>query len=144
MPRNNVKLMPHLHMDPNAHQSTVASRKPGRKRRAVQSLASPFIVATNHDTIKPDATSRKLIRHHVMKGRNRKDVSSQRTTLRSWVNQEREFQPKWLRDCLANPLRLQINDLGLPVTGLRFNIEPCMLQVIHDCKDIGCCFLSRG
>jgi hypothetical protein len=61
-------------MDTKPHQSTAASRKPGRKRKVVQSLASPFIIATNQDTIKPDATSRMLIRHHVMKGRNRNDV----------------------------------------------------------------------
>jgi len=129
-------------MDTEARQSIVKSQKLGRKRKAVQSLASPFIVATNQDTIKPDATSRMLIRHHVMKGKNRKDVSSQRATLRSWVNQGREFPlpqqtaTKWLRGgCLANPLRLQINDPGLPITGLKFNIEPCIVQVIHDCEN---------
>lgn len=123
------------------HQSTAASRKFGRKRKAVQALASPFIIATNQDTIKPDATSRILIRHHVMKGRNRKDASSQRSTPRSWVNQGREFQPKWLRGCLASPLRLQINDPGLPVTGLKHNIEPCMVQLIRYCKNIEIYFL---
>jgi hypothetical protein len=138
-------------MDTKARQSTVKSQKPGRKRKAVQSLASPFIVATNQDTIKPNATSRMLIRHHVMKGKNRKDVSSQRTALRSWVNQGREFPlpqqtaTKWLQgDSLANPLRLHINDPGLPIMGLKFNIEPCIAQVTHDCENIGSYFSTAA
>lgn len=132
---------PHGHQ---SDQSTAKSQKLYRKRKAVQSLASPFIVAINQETIKPDATSRTLIRHHVMKGKNRKAISSQRTTLRSWVNQERGFPlsqqtaAKWLQEgCLANPLRLHMDDPGLPVMGLKINIEPCMVHVIKNCEDIG-------
>lgn len=46
-----------------------------------------FILATDKDSIKPDAGSRKLIRRHVMKGKNRKAVP-QRYTCGSWINHE--------------------------------------------------------
>ncbi|RVX71999.1 hypothetical protein B0A52_04597 [Exophiala mesophila] len=42
--------------------------------RSKRTTDDMFILATDRDSIKPDASARKLIRRHVMKGKNRKAV----------------------------------------------------------------------
>ncbi|KAH8896139.1 hypothetical protein GQ53DRAFT_640012 [Thozetella sp. PMI_491] len=49
-------------------------------------VSDPFIISTGPESIKPDAKARRLIRGHVMKGRNRRKGTSLPAPIGSWVN----------------------------------------------------------
>lgn len=123
-----------------AGQSRCPLQGPCWKGKAVQGLASPhspdpFIVATDRDSIRPDVSSRKRIRHHVMRGKNRKEVSPQQRTIGSWVNHGHdapsasaiEAQP-------ALSLAPQVIGSTRSAIGLQLHVDPSAMQLIHDCR----------
>ncbi|KAH8705808.1 hypothetical protein BGW36DRAFT_368201 [Talaromyces proteolyticus] len=116
-----------------------------RKREAGQCLErpsrGPFIIATGHDNIKPDARSRKFIRHHVMRGKNQKRVASQDYQLGSWINREHEVPMSQLvatikgasEGRVPNPIKLQISGLSCIYIGFSANdMGPCTLQLLYE------------
>jgi hypothetical protein len=72
--------------DTRKHRGSV---EPSRKRKASKRFTSvainPFIVSTSLE--RPDADERKLIRSHVMRGKNRRTKTShEQRSLGSWIN----------------------------------------------------------
>lgn len=56
-----------------AYQSKWRIQRGDRKEKT-DTAPDPFIIATGRDSLKPDAKSLKFIRHHAMKGKNRKQT----------------------------------------------------------------------
>lgn len=102
-----------------------------------------FILATDKDSIKPDASSRKLIRRHVMKGKNRKAVP-QRPTCGSWINHEQGDSASSLavrNDTVTNEGGTSIRglspftelDLSLFLLNMSVYKPPCTLEMMCNC-----------
>lgn len=94
------------------------------KRKPVKRRDSPiannaFIVTTSLSLAKPDAEARKLIRRHVMLGKNRRASTSpgrQRATPTSWINGghgSSYHHPQTLRDA-ADPAEHTFPKINLP------------------------------
>ncbi len=144
------------------HASVASSRtedrslrtKPKRKPRqghlkgtSAQVLASSsnlFIVATSLQSIKPDTTSRRLIRSHVMQGRYRPPDRPRRPEIGSWIN--RDHDPERLDDpglasCLlpsrhtsTSRLPPQVTSLDVSLTPFAVEMKPYMLELMHRCR----------
>jgi len=94
-------------------------------------LANSFIIATGPEDIKPDVVSRKLIRHHVMKGRNRKRLAPERHHLGSWNANQRRSYTYVVAPIPAQP-SISLNSLAYPFA-LFPGSENGILQCIYDC-----------
>ncbi|GAD92297.1 hypothetical protein PVAR5_0887 [Paecilomyces variotii No. 5] len=122
----------------------MASPEVCQKRKAMKSLAScgssdPFIVATGEDSIKPDASSRRFIRRHVMRGKNRKRIAPRALAHGSWINRHNQNPSQWaalsnmesLHGPFATPVVLQMNSTTPSLLGF-VDMEPCMLHLIYN------------
>jgi hypothetical protein len=91
-----------------------------------------IIIATDQSNIKPDAEIRRVIRRHVMKGKNRKQFASKRGTLLSWINHENEtpLLPLAIPIALSQPCLLAPICSSLTVTAM--GMKPQELQLIYD------------
>ncbi|KAJ9273845.1 hypothetical protein DTO212C5_124 [Paecilomyces variotii] len=114
------------------------------KAKAIKSSSSygssdPFIVATGQDSIKPDASSRRFIRRHVMKGKNRKPIASSQLALGSWINNAHDLNDFQIATTsmgslhrpFATPVGLQLNSSTPSLLGFA-EMEPRMLHLIYD------------
>ena len=136
-------------MGPDTLQSKWRTQGPHQEGQAVNDFVhlapDPFIVATSQDSIKPSIRSRKFIRRHVMKGKNRKRVNSQFSALGSWINHGRNPSASshlnWpnglaFQRTLVPYLGLQKNCLSASGMCFRVEMEPCMVRLIYDCGSL--------
>ena len=110
--------------------------------RSKRTTDDMFILATDRDSIKPDASARKLIRRHVMKGKNRKAVP-RRLRCGSWINHEHgdpALRPEVGNDCVAQTERssralspLTQIDLNLFLLNMSVYKPPCTLEMMCRC-----------
>ena len=87
--------------DPSARRQPKGDKSQGlgapspRRTPSPGSGSDPFIVATGLDSIRPNTSARKFIRHHVMKGKNkvkkkkkRRAILQPSVSIGSWINRE--------------------------------------------------------
>ncbi|KAH7014149.1 uncharacterized protein B0I36DRAFT_389129 [Microdochium trichocladiopsis] len=93
-------------------------------------MEDPFIVTTDLAGIKPKGDSRRLIRRHVMKGKNkrpRKDSGLQGSTRSAACQQQN--QSKWLEAPGPN-LYAHVTTMDLATMGFPTDMEPYMIKLI--------------
>lgn len=90
-------------------------------------------MATGQDDMKPDASCRKFIRTHVMKGKNRKRVAFQEPASGAWISHEHEIcaSQHW-----TTSLGHQMSGSIPALLRSEMGMEPYMLQPIHDCGNL--------
>lgn len=108
----------------------------------------PFIVTTTLAGIKPDASSRRFIRSHVMRGKNRRSDNrrSPPAALGSWINgdQSPDYQtpePAYSSQSLVQihspaPLRIYPQVTAIDMSSLPFaaDMEPYMVELLVNCE----------
>ena len=90
-------------------------------------------MATGQDDMKPDASCRKFIRTHVMKGKNRKRVDSKEPASGSWISHEQEI---YASQHWATSLGHQMSGSIPALLRLEMGMDPYMSQPIHDCGNL--------
>lgn len=81
--------------------------------KAAGAVTSPFIIATDETSLHPKGQTRKIIRRHVMKGKNRKRTSTLNYDACLSVNRQQRNQSALLSHLLSK--------------------DPVMMQTINDC-----------
>lgn len=123
----------HQHVTTTQMSASTQSPEANHKGETTQHLAwsssDPFIVATDKDSIKPDGHGRRFIRHHVMKGKNRKRAVTRPSAPKSWINRDNDFSES------PTQLTPQLN-VSPSLVGFGDQIESHMLQDAFKCMPL--------
>jgi hypothetical protein len=105
-------------------------KEPHKEMTALtEKKCSPFIVSTTSG--KPDAATRRLIRSHVMAGKNRAKAQGVSISLNSRSNGSTADQ----FDYVHNPKpSLDISGAGLSVVNFADDMQPYMLDLVFQCQ----------
>jgi hypothetical protein len=103
-----------------------------------EDTCKPFIISTTSK--KPDAATRKLIRSHVMAGRNRTKPLGIPTKLQSW---DKDSATNEFGSLQASSPNLDISGAGLSVVKFADEMQPYMLDLVFQCEYRHISFLER-
>ncbi|CAH0022284.1 unnamed protein product [Clonostachys rhizophaga] len=107
------------------------------KRERTDTAPDPFIIATGRDSLKPDAKSLKFIRHHAMRGKNRKQTPPRSHNTTCEHHGTTEHIP--LQNAIVEPVWFRTLDMAY-LPGLHPGLPSGMLHTV--CKFIA--YMTMG
>ncbi|CZR52828.1 uncharacterized protein PAC_02705 [Phialocephala subalpina] len=109
----------------------MVDRTRARSNQNLSGQANPFIVTTSHE--KPSSASRRLIRSHVMRGKNVKKPASSHLKPGAWMNRdsgaEEDLEAAEEKSMVPNP-RLEFAGSGLAFFRFADGVQPYMADMI--------------
>lgn len=102
--------------------------------QSIKQYKLAFII--NSPSNKLDPNARRLVRSHVMQGKNRRHRAADLPRLKSWINQESSQQPQLNPSAVPDvyfPLLFQIGS-DLPVTQFACEMPPYALDLVFKCE----------